>query len=411
MSELLHPGRHPDADQLSAFAEHVLLEHERLETLAHLAECPDCRQIVFLAQQAQEEVAPVLKALPSGTSWLRGWRLLWPVAAAVTCGLLIFPLAHRRRPEAAQGPAIALESKQQMPLASAPPPPPAVSGPPTSLKAPGKVISSLHAYHPSTQAGAVAGSINGNPPASLLASKPSVFDHDASPVEQSTDALSANTQLTGGAVGGPVPQAAPSQTQKANLLTSRQKQSTALQSQDQLFPQQAAASRGLSNSVHGEMQQSANQTVSVQAAPPVIQTESATLSTSSYSNKALQAKTAPPSLPSNRPTASTISNGVETVAIDSAGDLFVSKDAGVRWQRVARQWTGKAVRVSLASPTMARPLAGETPSGDARASTSVETAMSTTNTRKVGFDLVNDSGVIWSSPDGLVWKQSTASRP
>jgi len=37
MSEFLHPGNHPDADQLSAFAEHVLPDHERLETLAHLA--------------------------------------------------------------------------------------------------------------------------------------------------------------------------------------------------------------------------------------------------------------------------------------------------------------------------------------------------------------------------------------
>src|SRR5262249_52455688 len=132
MSELLHPGQHPDADQLSAFAEHVLPEHERLETLAHLAECPGCRQIVFLAQQAQEEVAPVSNALPTRTSWLRGWRLLWPVAAAVTCGLLIFPLVHRKQSaDAPQKSVVALESKPAIPLSSAPVPSPVVPEPST----------------------------------------------------------------------------------------------------------------------------------------------------------------------------------------------------------------------------------------------------------------------------------------
>src|SRR5713101_4899420 len=96
MSEFLHPGHHPDADKLSAFAEHVLPDHERLETLAHLAECPDCRQIVFLAQRAQERLEPMADALPGRTRRLRNWHNFWPVVAVFTCGLLVVAFLQRR---------------------------------------------------------------------------------------------------------------------------------------------------------------------------------------------------------------------------------------------------------------------------------------------------------------------------
>ena len=120
MSERLHPGQHPDADQLSAFAEHALPDLERLETLAHLAECSDCRRIVFLAEQAREMETPIPHALPGRIGWLRNWRYLGPVAVAVTCGLLIFPFLLRKRPvDAPQRPAIALESGSPIPASPA----------------------------------------------------------------------------------------------------------------------------------------------------------------------------------------------------------------------------------------------------------------------------------------------------
>lgn len=43
-------GPHPDADTLAAFAENGLKRAERQQTLAHLAECADCREILYLAQ-------------------------------------------------------------------------------------------------------------------------------------------------------------------------------------------------------------------------------------------------------------------------------------------------------------------------------------------------------------------------
>ena len=55
MSELFQAGQHPDADQLNAFVEHTLPAHEQQQTLAHLALCPHCRQIVALSLPPGDE--------------------------------------------------------------------------------------------------------------------------------------------------------------------------------------------------------------------------------------------------------------------------------------------------------------------------------------------------------------------
>jgi Carboxypeptidase regulatory-like domain len=83
MSEHIHPGPHPDAEQLNAFIEGVLPEHERLESLAHLAECSRCRQLVFLAQ----EPAPMPVAAESAPAW-KSWFRLAPVFSAALAGVI-----------------------------------------------------------------------------------------------------------------------------------------------------------------------------------------------------------------------------------------------------------------------------------------------------------------------------------
>src|SRR5665213_4117689 len=90
MSEYLQPGLHPDPDSLNAFVEGVLPEHERLQCLAHLAECPSCREVVYLAEELLESV-PL--PLPAATEKARFWRRwLTPIpalSAAVLAGTLI----------------------------------------------------------------------------------------------------------------------------------------------------------------------------------------------------------------------------------------------------------------------------------------------------------------------------------
>jgi len=415
MSELLHHGKHPDADQLSAFAEHVLPDHERLETLAHLAACAECRRIVFLAQRAQEGEDLLPPALPGRTGWWRNWRIIGPVAAALTCGLLVAVLLQRHHPtDLPQKADIAFEtgapappSQAQAPQPVAPAPPP--SGPPLSPKsATAKSASSLHpaAAVPHADVGGVA-SVNGNLATDHLKNNLSGFSRNVPAADQqSANALSASSQSMGGVSSAPATQAPPSQEQKDSALIDKRAQRADLQSQNQLFSQQATGPRSLSEPSQSSVPHGTSQTVAVTSAPPILQTENAVVSASVFNlSGAAQAKSARTPLPSKRFVASTISNGIETLAVDSAGDLFLSKDAGKSWQRVAHQWTGKAIRVSLTPPSsMAQSVSREALSVGATASTNFETATPAAVPPGGGFELTTDTGGTWSSSDGLVWK-------
>jgi len=41
-------GPHPDANMLSAFAEQALSDSEQSQVFAHLANCRDCREVLYL---------------------------------------------------------------------------------------------------------------------------------------------------------------------------------------------------------------------------------------------------------------------------------------------------------------------------------------------------------------------------
>jgi len=68
------PESHPDADLLTAFAEHSLIGRERDDVMEHLACCADCRQVVALALPESE----ALEARGFASEPRRGW-LRWPV--------------------------------------------------------------------------------------------------------------------------------------------------------------------------------------------------------------------------------------------------------------------------------------------------------------------------------------------
>ena len=97
MSYLLQPGQHPDADQLNAFVENALPLHEGQQTLAHLAICADCREIVYLSQHSDfgEFAAP--QAIAAHKPWFSGWKLAWPAAAALACGAIFTIHLHNTR--------------------------------------------------------------------------------------------------------------------------------------------------------------------------------------------------------------------------------------------------------------------------------------------------------------------------
>ena len=66
-------GVHPDPDLLTAFSERSLNERERVQVLQHLGQCTDCRTIVSLAMP--EIAAPsTVRVVPARSRWLS-----WPV--------------------------------------------------------------------------------------------------------------------------------------------------------------------------------------------------------------------------------------------------------------------------------------------------------------------------------------------
>lgn len=127
-------ANHPDADVLTAFAEHSLPELERDGVLEHLARCGDCRDIVALALPAMEPVERAVQPSPSG--WLTWPTLRWAFVAAgvvVIASVGILRYQARYQPTTASNKAPALqpavkEARNQLPatpIASPAPPPPA----------------------------------------------------------------------------------------------------------------------------------------------------------------------------------------------------------------------------------------------------------------------------------------------
>ena len=88
------PGPHPDADLLSAFAEKALPERDRLQVLAHLAECGDCRQVIFFVLPDSAETQKVLAIDRRSRS---GFALRWGTLAAAiaVCAILLVSTRHR----------------------------------------------------------------------------------------------------------------------------------------------------------------------------------------------------------------------------------------------------------------------------------------------------------------------------
>jgi hypothetical protein len=110
----------------------------------------------------------------------------------------------------------------------------------------------------------------------------------------------------------------------------------------------------------------ASETVNVTSDAPLLQTESASISS-------LVAE-----LPSHLPVASSVSLGKRILSLDRAGSLFLSRNHGKGWKKVNPQWPGKAVSLSLE--------AAETKNSGSK------------------FQLTTDNGAQWTSKDGMHWR-------
>lgn len=97
-------------------------------------------------------------------------------------------------------------------------------------------------------------------------------------------------------------------------------------------------------------------------------------------------------VPSSLPVASTVSLGKRRLSLDSAGNLFLSRNGGKKWKKIKPQWAGKAVRVESTTAV----------SGEASANAKDEIGGASEG---AVFQLTTDTGTTWSSNDGLHWHQ------
>jgi hypothetical protein len=92
---------HLDANLLAAFAEHTLLERERVEVSAHLAECVDCREYLAVAFAMEQPEAPAVARHPAHASvwgWFHEWRRI--ASAAAACCIVAAALQYYGEPPA-----------------------------------------------------------------------------------------------------------------------------------------------------------------------------------------------------------------------------------------------------------------------------------------------------------------------
>ena len=481
---------HLGADQLNAFIEGALSEHERQQSLAHLAECQQCRQIVFLAQQAETpEPARVADVLPS-----RPWfASFWLVGGALACAVLLVAVLHLRhapsrttpsetatlnKPQVSAGnlsqisPGAVVTQEEFNGLPESPKilPPPKV--PAARKKEPSSQASAMDVTSDEATVGQESSSVTSLP----------LVNRSISPMAspQPAAAPAASYALANGAVVGRMPPPAPSDfaigqekrlaqsttsaraplSAAATMGGSGQAAAPAQPSNQQLALQMARETntfseargsvtdqsgavvpgatvtlRQLSGTASGQAVTNASGQFVIaslqpgryelQIASPGFQTMTrkfdlgvhdlaqldskltvgstsqtvevaastmeVTNATSGVSYAAVvpegHAKGSPQPLPSKLPAAITLENGGRTLAVDSAGALFVSKKAGARWKAVKHQWPGKIAALTVA-PVDANKAK--------RSDTGSATAAST-------FQLTTESGAIWLSTDGVHW--------
>lgn len=123
MSEILQAGQHPDADQLNAFVEHALPAHEQQQTLAHLATCPACRQIVALSLPPADETPALQPAVRH--RWFPRLHPAWagiPALAALILAILFVRNAERGTRQTSVPAQVADARKPTAPMVESAPP-------------------------------------------------------------------------------------------------------------------------------------------------------------------------------------------------------------------------------------------------------------------------------------------------
>jgi len=413
-------GFHPDADRLNAFAERALEERERTEVLAHLAVCSRCRKVVELAGEAAEAeiVNAAAQSRKAGAThpWRRGWRMAWvPVAAvAATAVFTVYLQVHKAERSAEMA---KLEPQNVAPSAKVTASPSHEKhAEPAPLPSPKPAPPAPAAKHLDFSAGEQHNTQKLHSRAAPGASEPNAADGleaiPAAPALSHTEMQQAPPELgTGSAAGFDSSQPAAAAWEAKQKQDEQQRQAEADTARRRLF---TARTRPEVGSVHGANQpspQNTTQTVAVAAAEPMI-TTSAPPFEAEVSPRPQPKKWKTPTLvrpihlPSGLAVVSSTSAGSFVLALDDAGTLFLSENQGVTWERVNKQWTGRAVEVTQQLAVKPFEVNSELPSAPA-AQTETPTNTPSNTSAAFGpsliFELSNDKKQSWVSTDGRTW--------
>jgi hypothetical protein len=408
MNPIVQSGMHPDAESLTAFAEQLLPAAERDQILAHMARCGRCREVVFLTQHAasEDQQAPVVgsAATPGKLrgSWFNGWKWMW-IPATAFAGLIGVAVVQHFRHAASETQMTARLSQTDALSTAEPAKAPAKS--PRSIP-PTRELQKAKTANPSETRDQVRNSAPlpaAKDKAKQLDEKKSVERRQlavgsAGPPIVIPPGLSGGSiygmvaaRANGSPIGGPV---AANQFQQQNMTQQNTAQQNALQQSRSVAAD--AANKPL---IAGAAPASASQTVTVQAdtvemsaapapAPPP-QVSSIPLTGQSYEVSSAEiaglSKAQKITLPNGLGTLSVASEAGRSIALDTAGAMFLSEDTGKHWQPIHTQWTGRAILVRT------WPVGTE------------GTALRAMQTMR--FELVNDKLQTWISYDGKTWTQ------
>jgi hypothetical protein len=410
-------GFHPDAESLSALSEQALEGRERAEVLAHLAVCGRCRQVVALAREAADAgavtaAAPPRKAIEPN-AWWKQWRLVW-VPTAVVAAFAAASISVYIEQADRHGPNIKVAEQhttQGAAPASAPAPTEqAEAVPPASpAPAPPPAHAAKHAHPaeaeqmPAPAPPAVAAQMPPEPSAPEPGAVDQVEVARERPPLSGAEEQQAPPELTAGTIRPAYSQPASGAWEAKQKQAEQQRQAEVDTSQMRFRKFKAAPA-----AVHGANvapPAGATETVTVTAAPP-LETQPVALAEPApmleiKSSRGVSTPARPLQLPSGLAAVSIASGGHFLLAIDKAGALFLSEDQGATWERIATQWTGRAVAVRQQArdhgALRAAPAAQNGTTG--RSSPDAGSAPSLT----VFFELSNNKNQTWVSTDGRTW--------
>jgi hypothetical protein len=362
-------GVHPDPDSLGAYIEGTLPEHERAQCLAHLAECPRCREIAFLAQEAS--ATPVVSQPVPG--WRR-WFAPVPVfaAAVAVCVAVVSSWLYLRHtaggpapdvvahvseapppPAPPRAPSVATEapSRKPAPRRTVPATPPEktspVPVPPPAVNVP--VPPSLTVERAAAELSEISGTVTDPSGASVSGAEVHMRQLDGAKTADARTDMAGQFHVAGLPPGR--------YELRIGARGFRQNSSTV-----DLRPREVASVQ--SRLDVGSM----SETVEVTAEAATIQADSASVSAMPSRKKA--------ELPGKLPAVSTVSKGKLVLALNEAGTVFVSGNSGKSWKAVKQVWTGKVDEIAPANPS--------------------ESSIA-------AFQLTTESRAVWLSRDGAHW--------